>query len=356
MNTLTAALSTAGRRRRRALRALGYLLLGMGVAPETVHVAGQAAGMVLWFLAAYLVVVVSAPMLLRLEEHHGWRVCAGLLAGVAAVDALRLATGVTEVGYLNVVLVWAGVHQLGMRYADGALSRRMAAGLVAAGFATAAAVVLTGLYSPNMTGVFDSAAANINPPTLALAALGAGQIGLAVLLRERINAWWSTPGAARFVDQAQPRLMTVYLWHMLPLIAVLAVLVFGADLATPQPFTATWWVWSTGGAAAVILLLLPLIGLTARFEQPPPLAYAPQGAVRVLAAAALTGAGLLVLTATGLTPDMVSVTGVLALGAGLALTCVLRLPRRRTSRSVGRCAPHPAADAHHGAPGAPGTR
>ncbi|MBB4929984.1 hypothetical protein F4561_000804 [Lipingzhangella halophila] len=312
---------------------LAYLLVAAGVPEEAVHSGARAAGMVLWFLAAYLMVVVLAPTLLRWEERAGWWVCAGLLAGVVAVDLARLATGVTEIGYLNVALVWVGVHQLGMRYASGALNRRAATVLVVGGWSTALGVVLAGLYSPNMTGVFDTAVSNINPPTLALTALGAGQVGLAVLAREHINAWGRRPGAARLVAWAQSRMMTVYLWHMLPMAALSAVLVVWADLATPRPFTAEWLLWSGTGVAVMALALWPLVRLAERFEQPPNLPYAPQGVVRICVAALLAGCGLLTLTVTGFEPTPALLAGYLAIGGSLVLTCGFHPVWPRTVRA-----------------------
>lgn len=308
---------------------LTSLLVVVGVPEEAVHSGGRAAGMVLWFLAAYLMVVVLAPTLLRWEERAGWQLCAGLLAGVVAVDLARLATGVTEIGYLNVALVWVGVHQLGMRYASGAISRRVAALLTVGGWSTALSVVLTVPYSPNMTGVFDTAASNINPPTLPLAALGAGQVGMAVLARKHINAWGRRPGAAWLLTWVQPRLMTVYLWHMVPMAALSAVLVVWAELDTPQPFTAEWLAWNAAGVAAMTLVLCPLVWLTARFERPPNLPYAPQNTVRSCAAALLGGAGLLVLTVAGLEPTLVSLAGLVAIGGAVVVTCGFREGWRR---------------------------
>ncbi|GAA1752769.1 acyltransferase family protein [Streptomonospora arabica] len=309
---------------------LTYLLVAAGVPEDAVRGGAQAAGMVLWFLAAYLMVVVLAPTLLRWDERAGWWVCVGLLAGVVAVDLARLATGVAEIGYLNVALVWVALQQLGMRYASGALSRRVAAALAVGGWATAATAVLVGGYSPNMTGVFDTAASNMNPPTLALAALGVGQVGLAVLAREHINAWGRRPAVAYLLTWAPPRLMTVYLWHLLPMAALSAVLVLGAGLATPEPFTAGWLVWSAAGVAVMALVLRPLVWIAERFEQPPNLPYAAQGIVRVCAAALLAGAGLLALTITGLGPAPVPIAGLAAICGAFALTCGCRGDRGGT--------------------------
>ncbi|WP_017602010.1 acyltransferase family protein [Nocardiopsis lucentensis] len=301
------------------LAATHLLALG-GVPEQPVAVAAGAAGIVLWFLAVYVLVVVATPVLLPLQDRFGWRVAAGLFAGAAAVDLTRFATGVDGFGYANVVFVWLGVHQLGLLYGAGALRPRRAGALAAGGAVAVTALMLTGQYSPNMTGVFAMEASNAGPPTLVLAALGAVQVGAAVLLRRWITAWADRPGPARVLDGVCPKLMTVYLWHMLPvsLVAGVQVYVFGVD--TPEPLTAAWLGWGLAGTAALLPLTAALACLTARFETPPaPLRGAP-GTLRALAAAALVGGGLGVLVAAGLGTGWTPVLGLGAVVAGLLFT------------------------------------
>ncbi|NYH52952.1 MULTISPECIES: acyltransferase family protein [Nocardiopsis] len=300
---------------------VGSHLLVLGGAPaQAVLVGAEAAGMVLWFLAVYVLVVVATPVLVGAQERFGWWVPAALLAAAAAVDLVRFGTGTDWAGYLNVAFVWLGVHQLGLRYATGAIRLRYAAWMAVGGAATALGLALVGPYSLNMTGVFASQTSNVSPPTLVLAALGVAQVGVAVLLRERISAWSERPGPARLLDRICPQLMTVYLWHMLPVSVVAGTLVFGLGIDTPEPLTGLWFLWGVLGVAAVLPLVVPLAHWAVRFENPPKALDGSPGMVRALAAAALVGGGMLTLTVSGLGLGPVPLLGLFAVLVGVTLT------------------------------------
>src|SRR5207244_46517 len=98
----------------------------------------------LWFLGVYLVIVLAAPVMMRLHFRFGlWPVLGALTAAVAAVDAVALGAGVPLVGHANYLFVWLAVHQLGYGYADGTLQRggRRLAGLLAGGGLAGAALL-----------------------------------------------------------------------------------------------------------------------------------------------------------------------------------------------------------------------
>jgi hypothetical protein len=101
-------------------------------------------------------VVALAPAMVRLHLRFRLRVPVALAAAAAAVDALRLAAGVDQIGYLNLLVVWVLVQQVGFFYADGTLtrlSRRALAGLAAAGLAGLVLLTGSGLYPPSMVGL-----------------------------------------------------------------------------------------------------------------------------------------------------------------------------------------------------------
>ncbi|GAB3704460.1 acyltransferase family protein [Nocardiopsis oceani] len=304
-------------------------LMALGGAPEQpVLVGAGAAGMVLWFLAVYVLLVVATPMLVAAQDRFGWWVPAGLLAGAVVVDLARFGFGVEAFGYLNVAFVWLAVHQLGFRYATGAIRGTHALWMVGVGGVTAVALVTAGPYSVNMTGVFAAETSNVSPPTLVLAALGAVQVGIAMLLRDRIAAWSDRPGPARMLDRVSPQLMTVYLWHMLPISVVAGALVYGLGIYTPEPMTGLWLLWGVLGVAVLLPLLVPLAHWAVRFEDPPKVLKGDPGMLRVLAAAALIGGGLLVLTVAGLGFSPAPVLGLGAVVSGLLLTSAPRSSAR----------------------------
>jgi len=297
-----------------------HVLFLAGAPHQPVLVGAGAAGMVLWFLSTYVLVVVATPVLARAHERLGWWVPIGLLAGAVAVDTVRFGSGVDAVGYLNVAFVWLGVHQLGFHYSTSTLRRRYAVGMLVGGVVTAALLAWGGPHGLNMTGVFAAENSNVAPPTLLLAALGTLQVGAAMLLRERIAAWTERPGPARLLDRVCPQLMTVYLWHMVPISVVAGVLVFGLDVHTPDPMTGLWLLWGLLGLAVLMPLVLTLAYWAVRFENPPTALDGAPGLVRVLLAAALIGGGLLALTVAGLGTGLFTLLGLLSVLTGLVLT------------------------------------
>jgi hypothetical protein len=154
------------------------------------------------------------------------------------------------------------------------------------------------------------------PPTLAMLAVSAGQIGLAMLLRP----WLVRLPAGRLLAWAGPRIMTAYLWHMPALFAVTGVVVvlFGVD--TPAPGSAFWLAGWPIWFGMLCLVMWPLMKGFARFETPPALPYAKGGWGAALPATVLVGAGVLTLTVIGFAPGGGPFLAVLALLGGLLMT------------------------------------
>ena len=174
------------------------LALGrLGLPGEQVELVGKVIGQPLWFLGVYLVVVALAPPMVRLHRRFRLWVPVTLAVAAAAVDALRLAAGIQEIGYLNLLLVWVLVQQVGFFYADGTLerlSRRALAGLAAAGLAGLVVLTGTGLYPPSMVGL-PGDESNMSPPTVCIVALTVWQVGLVMLARARVSAWLARRGS-----------------------------------------------------------------------------------------------------------------------------------------------------------------
>jgi hypothetical protein len=213
-------------------------------------------GLPLWFLAAYLVCQAAVPLMIRLHTTHPVATFVVLVLGVIAVDALRGATGVQTIGLLNLLLVWPLVQQIGFLLADGTLARlgRPAlVGIAVVAFGTVGVLGSSGLYSPDMLN-------NLNPPTLPLVVIGVGQTALDALMRTR--------PAQAFVGIAGTRLMTVYLWHLLFVIAV-AALVLVAPGVVPAVGTTAWWLARIPGDLSIFVVLLVVSLGLARFERGP---------------------------------------------------------------------------------------
>ena len=240
----------------------------LGLAGEQVQLVGKVMGQPLWFLGVYVVVVALAPVMVRLHRRFRLWVLATLAAAAAAVDAVRLAAGIHQVGYLNLLVVWVLVQQLGFFYADGTLerlSRRALAGLTAAGLASLVVLTGTGLYPPSMVGL-PGDRSNMSPPTVCIVALTVWQLGLVMLARARVSAWLARRGPWTAVIAVGSMAMTLYLWH-LPAMAALYGLVLAIDGPLPNPGTGAWWATRPLWLALLTAVLVPLALALSRFER-----------------------------------------------------------------------------------------
>jgi peptidoglycan/LPS O-acetylase OafA/YrhL len=249
--------------------ALPPLLGALGMpAAQTVPL-GRVMSQPLWFLGVYLVVVALAPPMVRLHRRFRIWVPAGLAVVAAAVDGLRLGTGVELVGYLNLLVVWVLVQQLGFFYADGSLgrlSRWALAGLGAAGLGALVALTASGLYPPSMVGL-PGDQSNMNPPTICIVALAVWQLALMMLVRARISAWLARPRPWTAVIGVGSMAMTVYLWHLTAMVLVLG-LVLAVHGPLPAPGTAIWWATRPLWLALLAAALAPIALLLSHFERP----------------------------------------------------------------------------------------
>ncbi|MFI6735541.1 acyltransferase [Nonomuraea sp. NPDC050451] len=299
---------------------LPHVLLTLGVPAQPLETGARLTGQLLWFLAVYLIAVTVTPYAVRLHERYGLRVPAALAAGAVLTDVVRFSTGLEALGYLNVVFVWLAVHQLGFFYAEGRLRRPWA--LAIGGYGIAALLVAYGPYPGSMIGLPGAEVSNMAPPTLAMLAVGIGQIGLVTLLRP----WLLRLRTGRVLAWASPRIMTVYLWHMPALFAVTGVVVVLLGIDTPRPGSAFWLAGWPIWFGLLCLVMWPLLKGFHRFETPPALPYGKGGWGGTLASVALIGGGVLTLTVGGFAPGGGPFLAVLALLGGLLLT----VPRTRS--------------------------
>lgn len=232
-----------------------------GVDPVLLETVAAGTGTPLWFLAAFLLAQCLVPALARLHQRAPGLTLASLAGAAVLVDAVRVATGVAEVGLVNLVFVWGFAQQLGFWYADGWFRRRTSPQLV--GLAAAAYLLIwpgveAGWYSADML-------TNLNPPTVPLMLLGVAQVCLLSVLHAPLTALMSSRSAQAAVFVVGSRAMTVYLWH-LPVIVVVAGLGLLIPGAAPPPASPAWWV-SRPVVLLVVLLVVWLISVPlARFE------------------------------------------------------------------------------------------
>jgi fucose 4-O-acetylase-like acetyltransferase len=309
------------------------------VASSVLEYAGWAVAMHLWFLAVYLVVVSLTPIAIAAQRRWGLLVPAVLGAGVAVVDAVSLAAHVPYLGWLNYVLCWGALYQLGIAWHGGLLAGRRPL-LLAAGSAVALALLIgVGPYPVSMIGVPGQTVDNTTPPTVAALAFAWAQAGLVMTLAPALNRVLRAGLLQRVLSVANTNVMALYLWHMIPVVIV-AVIGYPAGLL-PQPpeGTAEWWlarlewvvVLSLVTAVEMVLLWwgrrffaapLPMLGvpMAERWAEPV-----------MLAGAAMAAYGLAFVAAKGFAPDghFPWVTGlVFAVGAVLVALRPTKVSRR----------------------------
>ncbi|CAL8896107.1 hypothetical protein KVA01_23110 [Kocuria varians] len=210
--------------------------LAAGVGPELVTFALSGMGMALWFLAAYLICQAVTPAFLALHERMGWVWCWVLLSCTVAVDILPITTGEPWWGLLNMVFVWPLVQQLGFFRADGwfaARSRLTLVALAAAGYALLGVCVASGDYAPDML-------TNLNPPTVCMVLLGFSQASLLEVASPALARLMRAPAARAVAHVVGTRAMTIYLWHLPVVVAVMAAWFFAGG-HDPVPGSAAWW-------------------------------------------------------------------------------------------------------------------
>jgi fucose 4-O-acetylase-like acetyltransferase len=279
-------------------------LRGLGIPPQPVQVASAIAAQLLWFLAVYVLVVLLTPLMVA--AHRRWGLKVPLVMGVAGVlvDVARF-NDLGYVGYANAIFVWVAVHQLGFHYVEGrlgTLTRRAALTLSAAGFGITALMVAFGPYPASMIGMPGAPVSNMSPPTVLLAFLAVGQIGLLLAFRPQLNALAERPGIGHALSWLGARFMSVYLWHMPALIVVTGVTVYGLGYETPAPGTVFWLVMAPAWFAACGMVLLGLLRLFAHFEMQRDTTVATAKVPQLVAAGLLVSGGLLGLAAHGFAP------------------------------------------------------
>lgn len=346
---------------RRLVAPVTVLVLGAGTGLALASESGVPRGLLaeaslrigqpLWFLAVYVGLTALVPFMAQFHERAPRRTLVVLAGAVAMVDGLVRVTGLTGLGYLNLLVVWPLIQQLGFVYDD--LRRRTVAptGLAAVAAMALGALVLlvsAGVYSPNML-------VNLNPPTGALVLLGLVQLCLLRLVHDSFAAALDRgPGWERVIAWGNANGMHVYLWHMSVIIALIGIQGAAAGaLAGTGTGVGTWlsgvvvttvespWWWLTrlpwvvlvGGLAAVVAAGM------AKVDVPAPARLDSLGRglesvlglrlserVRAASAVGCAMAGIGIALLVGLAPFVWTLLAAGLLFAGLVLAAGLRRP------------------------------
>ena len=219
----------------------------------------------LWFLAVYLVLVVTVPVWDRLHQRFGELAPLGLAALAMGVDILRFRYGYEQVAFANLVFVWAACHQVGWCWERiHAAPARFGHALILIGFSALLGLTNMGLYPRSMVGTTSALDrfSNMGPPTLPILALATLQLGLVVAFRSRLEVWSLRPLVQRGVTWLSRNAMPLFLWHSVGFAIFFIVMRY--VWRVPDSPSLVWWatrpLWLLGPA----LLTLPLMALSSR--------------------------------------------------------------------------------------------
>ncbi|GAC71000.1 acyltransferase family protein [Gordonia soli] len=301
----------------------------------------------LWFLGAYLLVLAILPLMQRISTGRDVGVVVGgawLLT--AAVDTLRLTTGLDGLGDLTFVTVWMIPAALGVGYAKRLVSVPVAAATALAALLVDVAMVVFGPYEVSLVTVPGQQLSNMSPPTALLAGHAIVLCMLAIALWARLSRLVSRPRIWWWVVLGNRNAMTLYLWH-LPVLALVIALGWAAGLPRTGPTDGLGWSVVVTETILLVALMIPTIRLLGATENRLlPLWDAPvarrAGRLRdagVWVLVTIGGLGLLMLARDGLIGTGLG-WGAMAVGA---MVCGRLLAASRADAAVAPVPPLPAA-------------
>ena len=226
------------------------VVLPIALAVPAAEAVGRLLSYHMWFLAFYGLIVVAVPWTSRWAE----RPLAPLLtwlALVVVVDLLRWQVS-PAVGYLNFLLVWGWVHQVGYSLPRLRTLPRLpvALGGVAALAATGTLAGLGPWSRALVSFGGDPEMSNLSPPTVVLALFALGQVLLLAAAWPWLARALTHERVWRVVAASGARAIGIYLWH-LPVMVLLVGLVLWLDLPA-EPFAPSWWLVHLGVLALVL--------------------------------------------------------------------------------------------------------
>ena len=222
---------------------------------------GRFLAQLLWFAGVYLLVAAAAVVTVRWTSRPGLTLGVWLLL-IMAIDLLRF-TDLAGFAWLNMLLVWGWLHQVGY-YLPTLRDRRTAIPAGLALIAIAVLVAISGPFSVSLISVNGiSGFSNLAPPSVVLALFGSGQILLVAGLWPRLQRWFSNDSIWTVVAVIGARGMGMYLWHI-PLVGVAAGSAMLLGFAAPA-LSLTWWAVHL----MVVALVIPLAWLLAGVASTP---------------------------------------------------------------------------------------
>jgi fucose 4-O-acetylase-like acetyltransferase len=280
------------------------------VARSPLEYAGWAVAMHLWFLAVYLLVVSLTPIAIAAQRRWGLLALGLPAVAVALVDAVSMGGHVPCLGWLNYLLCWGVLNQLGIAWQGGLLAGRRPVLLAAGSALTLTLLIWLGPYPVSMIGVPGQSVQNSDPPSMAMLAFACAQAGMVVALAPALNRALRADLVQRVLSIANSNVIALYLWHMIPVVIV-AIIGYPAGLL-PQPVEGTgqWWLarleWVAILSLVTVIEMALLWWRRSFFAVPLPMLGAPLPdrwtEPAMLAGAAMAACGLAFFAAEGFAP------------------------------------------------------
>jgi len=320
-----------------------------GVSAAELARAGWLVAFQLWFLPVYLLLIALTPVMLAAHRRWGLAVPAAMAVAAAAVDVAVIGFHVALIGFANYVLVWGSMHQWGFTWQDGALTRARwrPYALAAGGGAVLVGLLVWGPFPVDMIGAGERIG-NTTPPSIALLAFAACQTGLVIAAEPAVSRLLARPRRWRLVRRFNSTVMTVYLWHMVPVVIVAAALYTSGVMPQPAIGSALWWETRPVWLAALALILVPLVLVVMRAERP--MLRLPAGlgspgrwaGMILLLGVATAAVGLARLAIAGFAPDgAVPLPALAAYGVGVIGTLLSGRPPSRGAPQTPAPRPRP---------------
>lgn len=240
------------------------LCLPAAALTEEAEAAGRFLAQLTWFLGIYSLVVVAVPLTARWVTRP-WLTLGLGLALIAAVDLLRWQVA-EDLGWVNFVLVWGWLHQLGYHLPGLRRVARTRLVVVAAlSLGAAVALAVFGPYSTAMVSVQgDDKMSNLSPPTLVLALVGLAQVLVLAAAWNVLDRFMERTWAWHAVAAVGSRSIGIYLWHI-PLVGLVIVGVWISGWQG-EALSAGWWFLHLLGLAVVLPGAWLIAGFSARVD------------------------------------------------------------------------------------------
>ena len=241
----------------------------VGVDADTLALVGWAMAMQFWFLPVYLLLSAATPVLYTAHRRWGLRVPVVMGAVALVADTLVVTVHAPGVGLLNYVLVWGVAYQLGFCWRDKLLTERSAvpAFLAAGGAVAFVALVRLGPFPVSLILVTGQNPSNTNPPSAAMLAWAVGQAGLALLLAPALRRLLERAQLWRLIRPLGGISMTLYLWHMLPVLIVAGAFYLTGLAPEPAYGSGSWWALRVPWLVVLTVVLVGVVGALRPLER-----------------------------------------------------------------------------------------